>query len=100
MKPGKAHSVHLIASSDRDGSNASRPRSIGGSDNASMKTGTTAKKNGYAKSITGTIQTDFSLHSQAFTEFQESKGVRTFVGSIGPIENVRMMASLFFLSCK
>lgn len=39
----------------------------------------------------GTIQTSFSMHSKAFDDFQNSRGVKTFVGSIGPIDNVRMM---------
>jgi hypothetical protein len=91
--PGKAHSVHLIASSERDGSNASKPRSIAGqSDAASTRTHTIVmSKKGYAKSTVGTIHTDFSLMSKAFDEFHNSQGVRTFIGSIGPIENVRMM---------
>jgi len=79
-KPGKAHSIHLIASSD-----STKAKSISGSEAGSRK------KSGYAGSITGTIQTDFSLHSKAFDDFQNSRGVRTFIGSIGPINNVRMM---------
>ena len=48
------------------------------------------KSNASVKTV-GTIQTDFSMHSKAFDDFQNSRGVKTFVGSIGPIDNVRMM---------
>ena len=95
--PGKAHSVHLIASSDRDGSNASKPRSVTSSENAPQTI--TMSKKGYAKSTIGTIHSDFSLMSKAFDDFHNSRGVRTFIGSIGPIENVRMMVGHLFKNC-
>jgi len=83
--PGKAHSIHHIASSEHDGtSNKLR------SDGASTFSRSTKKSTG-GKSTTGTIQTDFSMHSKAFDDFQNSRGVKTFIGSIGPIDNVRMM---------
>lgn len=85
--PGKAHSIHHIASSEHEGGKAR-------SDAASTMTKST-KKSGYAKSTTGTVQTSFSMHSKAFDDFQNSRGVKTFIGSIGPIDNVRMMVRYF-----
>ena len=87
--PGKAHSIHLIASSnDQGGQSLKAPKS-----DAASTTSKGTKKSGYAKSVTGTVQTDFSMHSKAFEDFQNSRGVKTFIGSIGPIDNVRMMVS-------
>ena len=82
--PGKAHSIHHIGSSEHDGQAHNR------SDGASMMTKSTKKSTASMKTV-GTIQTDFSMHSKAFDDFQNSRGVKTFVGSIGPIDNVRMM---------
>jgi hypothetical protein len=77
------HSIHLIASSSKGGD----------SDGASTMRGGAANGNGAAsiRSKRTTASKASLAHSIAFEEFQNSNGVRTFVGSIGPVENVRMM---------
>ena len=72
-KPAKP-SIHLIASS----------ASSRGSDAASVSTSKTF-------ATVKTTAPSLHAHVDAFEEFQNSRGVRTFVGSIGPVENVRMM---------
>jgi len=80
----KATSIHLIASSDTtDQSNGGDTATIGG---RSVRTNKTAKTLEQQALMTGV-----PVHKLAFNEFHNQLGVRTFIGSIGPIENVRMM---------
>jgi len=80
----KATSIHLIASSDTASNDNGDTATIGGKSTKSVakSTRTLAER---------AAATGVPVHKLAFDEFQNQLGVRTFIGSIGPIENVRMM---------
>ena len=77
---GKNTSIHLIASSDTASQNDGDNVTIGNKSTRSVKT---LAERAAASGV--------PVHKLAFDEFHNQLGVRTFVGSIGPIENVRMM---------
>lgn len=82
-QPSKATSIHLIAtSSDGTGDDAATigGKSMGGRSTKSTKT---LAERAAAEGV--------PVHKLAFDDFHNQLGVRTFIGSIGPIENVRMM---------
>ena len=76
VRPKPAKSLHVVASS----------ASSRGSDAASVST---SKTFATAKTAAPSLH----AHVDAFEQFENTRGVRTFVGSIGPVENVRMMVS-------
>jgi len=84
----KATSIHLIASSDtasngNENGNGGDNATLGGKSYRSTKTAKTLQEQA--------LMTGVPVHKLAFNEFHNQLGVRTFIGSIGPIENVRMM---------
>jgi len=81
-QPSKATSIHLIATSDGTGDDSATigGKSMGGRSTKSTKT---LAERAAASGV--------PVHKLAFDDFHNQLGVRTFIGSIGPIENVRMM---------
>ncbi|GAA5884488.1 hypothetical protein JCM16303_005105 [Sporobolomyces ruberrimus] len=95
-------SMHLVSSSElgggagtasvksgRTGKSARSGRSQGG------ETATLGKGSKRTKSIAPTVPE----HKIKFEEFHNQLGVRTFIGSIGPVENVRMMMKSGHRAC-
>lgn len=78
----KATSIHLIATSDT-ASNENDNATLGGRSKKSTKSTKTLEERAAAAGV--------PVHKLAFEDFHNTLGVRTFIGSIGPIENVRMM---------
>ncbi|BGO98011.1 hypothetical protein RTBOTA2_000776 [Rhodotorula toruloides] len=82
-------SMHLVVSS----SSASASNAHG----SSIKSGRSARSGGSTigpkstKKGTKSLAPSVPEHKIKFEEFHNQLGVRTFIGSIGPVENVRMM---------
>lgn len=85
-------SMHLLTSSE-----SHKGTSVGGKSAKSARSEETAAtvKDGKAKSIAPSIPE----HKIKFEEFHNQLGVRTFIGSIGPVENVRMMMKSGHRAC-
>ncbi|CAD6574821.1 MAG: hypothetical protein CYPHOPRED_005508 [Cyphobasidiales sp. Tagirdzhanova-0007] len=73
----KAMSIHLIATSD-SADNDNDTATVGGKSTKSVRT---LAERAAASGV--------PVHKLAFNEFHNQLGVRTFIGSIGPIENMK-----------
>ncbi|GAA5979563.1 hypothetical protein JCM5350_004938 [Sporobolomyces pararoseus] len=101
-------SMHLVSSSEFSSTG-------GGGANGSVKSGKTGKsgksfksqggetatigKNSQHKKSSTTGVAVVPEHKIKFEEFHNQLGVRTFIGSIGPVENVRMMMKSGHRAC-
>ncbi|GAA96536.1 uncharacterized protein L969DRAFT_88157 [Mixia osmundae IAM 14324] len=102
--PSKDTSIHLIASSaegaDPDGSGDNETLNGAASLNGTAKT--RSVKSFAIKSGLGDKDKNgkpIPQHKRDFEAFHNSRGVRTFIGSIGPVENVRMMMKTGHRNC-
>ncbi|GAA5916305.1 hypothetical protein JCM6882_001077 [Rhodosporidiobolus microsporus] len=99
----RATSLHLVhSSSEFSGANgAGGPGSVRA---GSVRSGKSGKSGRSKRTITGgksvaQIGTAVPEHKIKFEEFHNQLGVRTFIGSIGPVENVRMMMKSGHRAC-
>ncbi|KAK4702613.1 hypothetical protein P7C70_g3605, partial [Phenoliferia sp. Uapishka_3] len=88
---GGPTSMHLVESSTTAGSQkGSRAASSVGGRSAKSKAGTVGGKS---------LAPSIPQHKIEFEQFHNQLGVRTFIGSIGPVENVRMMMKSGHRAC-
>lgn len=67
------------------------PPSANGPGTARSSSGASSVKSRKSKLGNQLDSTDLPAHRKTFMDFQASNGIRTVVGSIGPVENVRML---------
>ncbi|GAA6058613.1 hypothetical protein JCM10212_004024 [Sporobolomyces blumeae] len=94
-------SENLGGGSDRGagGSGSVRSGRTGRSAKSAKSTAETATLGGKSARKTKSLAPTVPEHKIKFEEFHSQLGVRTFIGSIGPVENVRMMMKSGHRAC-
>ncbi|GAA5956981.1 hypothetical protein JCM10213_001407 [Rhodosporidiobolus nylandii] len=89
-------SMHLVSSSEFGAGVAGGAASV-----RSGRSGKSGKSTRSKRTITGakSIAPSVPEHKIKFEEFHNQLGVRTFIGSIGPVQNVRMMMKSGHRAC-
>ncbi|GAA5982403.1 hypothetical protein JCM11641_006972 [Rhodosporidiobolus odoratus] len=97
IKDTRKTSLHLVNPSLGGGGTSEFG---GGGREGSVRSGRSGKSTKSKRTITGkSIAPSVPEHKIKFEEFHNQLGVRTFIGSIGPIENVRMMMKSGHRAC-
>ncbi|GAA6008741.1 hypothetical protein JCM10207_001704 [Rhodosporidiobolus poonsookiae] len=95
VKEKKGTSLHLVTPS------IAGDKAGGSVREGSVRSGKSGKSSRSKRTITGakSIVPAVPEHKIKFEEFHNQLGVRTFIGSIGPVENVRMMMKSGHRAC-